>query len=300
MADSTYRPSRKLRIYPSGIRTRSQVKAKREEEITRFPTDTMRIISSYSDPGIAKLISFLNSEVTFPESLKSIRERFSEFIDAVNNGDYNTIFDLLEIGFDIKFAEYLQNFFIISSKNIRVIDLFSERGMKLTVNNLHSILNLDYTYLSRHIIARISIEDLEYYLDELIKNFGINIYLVNLTISLGMIFDLRFHIYFTEKLLDLADIAKRSSVSSTKPLLILTVLKIEADTLLSQENDTREALDLIYDAIATFGLVILQDVPNIRVDLLANLILELSSYASQYKVKILSGISRKLRQRGFD
>lgn len=279
-----------------------------EEEKTRFPTDISRIVASYSDPGVARALSLFNREVLFYESLDSIYKRFGKFINAVNNGDYDTVKNLLDIGFDIDLAQNLQRFFRFSSKNIRILELLSQRGMKLSSQNLFLTL-MDATANMENTIGTIfrdyySLEDLEWYVDILIQNHGLNRYLVDFAKLLAFITNLRLHIYFTEALLRFVDIIIISSssviyVDTINDLrTLLTALVIEASTLEGtvKTYDTEDVLNVIYDNIVKIGMRLLP-----RGVSKSNTMHMIIRYVPNYEQlpnlqKILGGIIVKLRE----
>lgn len=221
---------------------------------------------------------------------------YEKFIDAVNNGDLHTVEKFLNLGFDIKLAELLQNSYIFSDKNIAILELLFKRGMKLTVSYIHSLLS-EGPFVK--IFKSSSKEDLKRYINGLIRKYRVGEYLVNLALSFKILPRLDLHIYFSEKLLDLVE-----TVPSDTILFLLEVLIIEANVLLrikQQTNDVNKVLDQIYDAIAKVGIVTLHYIPdNIRADGLADMILELEpKFKYGNHEEILSEVTEKLRQYSF-
>lgn len=183
-----------------------------------------------------------------------------EFLNAVNRGNYNAVSELIRET-PIELIQSLQDNFkffngtlelILLNNNKEYFDILTlliASGLKVSLRNMKILVDIfsrDVKKLGT-IFLLYSSEDQAWYIEELIKTYGIGEYLLTLAKMLGNISNIRLHIIFTEFLLDLVDIYLEGNDQEGDKTLLERALILEEGNfqMLGVNIDTMEARNLI-------------------------------------------------------
>ena len=231
-----------------------------------LPSEIGKKIISLTSPTAAHYISYANPEIPY---LQAIRYEYKDFIDAVNRGDYDEVVRLIpkipieiiqDLQNDFKFFDGIHELILLhyNSDYFRILEALISSGMSLNLSNMKTLVDIfsrDIWKLEE-IFLLIPVEKLEWYIDVLIETYDLGQYLRNIAKVLSFSNDIHLHIFFTERILNLADNFEeiKSEDNFFDRILIAQILVFEADNIESipKSADTEDVLGVIYENIRKF------------------------------------------------